>query len=323
MRELIITNGDSAGDSLAQAFPDATVLPWRDVLHEGPVPLTSDPTDLSRVRATYLNDQWGVEAGADFGARDGLLADLSGFDRIDLWFEHDLYDQLQLLQVLDTFAAKPPDGEVVLVQADDYLGHYGPEEIGTWQVRAEPVTQCQIDTAVEAWRAFRQITPEDWVDLLDADLSALPHLQPAVQRMLEELPNAENGVSRTERHILEVVDAGHAKRGEVFRAYQECEDAQFMGDWSVFNRIDNLCAAHAPLLEQGDGLWFSPHRRDDDIRNYAQGTVSLTEFGRAVLMGEEDHASLNTINFWWGGTRVNNRNLWRWNDGQKKLVPPA
>ena len=26
------------------------------------------------------------------------------FDRIELWFEHDLYDQLQLLQILAFFA---------------------------------------------------------------------------------------------------------------------------------------------------------------------------------------------------------------------------
>jgi hypothetical protein len=31
--DLIITNGDAAGELLRRAIPRAEVLPWRDVLH--------------------------------------------------------------------------------------------------------------------------------------------------------------------------------------------------------------------------------------------------------------------------------------------------
>ena len=45
------------------------------------------------------------------------------FDRIELWFEHDLYDQLQLLQILDVFAGEDlPKRQIAPVQADEYLG---------------------------------------------------------------------------------------------------------------------------------------------------------------------------------------------------------
>ncbi len=52
--DLIITNGDSAGALLRRAIPDAEVLPWRDVLHEGPVPFTDSLADLTDIRANYL-----------------------------------------------------------------------------------------------------------------------------------------------------------------------------------------------------------------------------------------------------------------------------
>jgi hypothetical protein len=39
----------------------------------------------------------------------------SGEDEIALWFEHDLYDQLQLLQLLDWFAARPPQEKLSLL----------------------------------------------------------------------------------------------------------------------------------------------------------------------------------------------------------------
>ena len=312
MSELIITNGDSAGDSLGEAYPDAVVLPWRDVLHEGPVPMTRTIEEFSRIRATYLNETWGVGAEGDFGVRDSLLSNLEGFQRISLWFEHDLYDQLQLLQVLDYVHAAEPPAEVVLVQADDYLGYYSADKITMWQDRRAEVSVPQVALARRAWRAFREETPEAWADLLDADGGDLPYLSASVRRMLEELPDVRTGLSRTERHILEVVDAGYAQPGPMFKAYQECEEALFLGDWSFFNRIDALSDAQEPLLQTSTHMRFEPEDFAQGKRDYLQNTYTLTDFGRAVLHGEEDTAALNSIDFWWGGTHVTNDNLWRW-----------
>lgn len=317
MRELIITNGDSAGDSLKQAYPDMVVLPWRDVLHEGPVPMTAEPIELSEVRVRYLNDKWGVDADADFGAREGLLGDVSDFERISLWFEHDLYDQLQLVQVLDRLSVDMPTEDLSLVQADDYLGHYGPDDIGVWQDRSVSVSQDQLDIAIKSWHALRQETPEAWCALLETDLSALPHLQAAVLRMLEELPSAQGGVSRTERHILEIIDAGHTQPGKIFKAYQACEEAQFMGDWSFFDRLDGLAMAAEPLLICAADVRFAPGLGDAAFQEYLQNSYRLSDFGQAVLAGEQDHAQTNVIDFWWGGTFVTNEKLWRW-DGLKQ-----
>jgi len=105
-RELIITNGDSAGALLRQAMPGVEVLPWRDVLHEGPAPVTHSLAELTDIRANYLARDGGDldQTRTILQARDRGLARSTSFDRIVLWFEHDLYGQLQLLQVLDWFS---------------------------------------------------------------------------------------------------------------------------------------------------------------------------------------------------------------------------
>ena len=51
---LHITNGDSVAEPLRQLFPEDEVLPWRDVLHEGPVPEKLDAEGLREVRAAFL-----------------------------------------------------------------------------------------------------------------------------------------------------------------------------------------------------------------------------------------------------------------------------
>ncbi|MCW8915035.1 MAG: DUF1835 domain-containing protein [Magnetovibrio sp.] len=317
MAELIITNGDSAGECLKEVYPDAIVLPWRDLLHEGPVPVSDE---LSSIRAKYIEKQWGVDAQADFDDRDELLSKLSKFDRISLWFEHDLYDQLQLLQVLNDLNTK--SANVLLVQADDYLGQDGPQTIGCWLDGAEPITQAQYNLAKRAWWAFRQDTPEDWVGLLEMDLSALPHLQSSVLRMLEELPSAPGGVSRTERHILEIAAKGAQTPGEIFKVYQSCEDAQFMGDWSFFNRLDGLTRNKCPVLGASTNAKFTPLEGEDAIRAYLNTSFELNPFGQAVLADEEDYADANTIDYWWGGVHITNDNMWRWDSDTLQLAAP-
>ena len=86
---------------------DGEILPWRDVLHEGPVSAQLPLVTLSHLRAHFIADKgWGdLEAvQAEMTARDRLLAAATDFERIVLWFEHDLFDQLHLLQLLSWFA---------------------------------------------------------------------------------------------------------------------------------------------------------------------------------------------------------------------------
>src|SRR5690242_6636378 len=50
---LHITNGESAGITLRRTSLGGAVLPWHDVLHEGPVPDVERP-ELRRIRARFL-----------------------------------------------------------------------------------------------------------------------------------------------------------------------------------------------------------------------------------------------------------------------------
>ena len=101
---LHITNGDSAATLLLQTGIEGRVLPWRDILHDGPVPAGLLDEELRKVRAQFISDQgWGGYESvlAEFEKRDLVLENIDEHDPIILWFEHDLYDQLQLIQILD------------------------------------------------------------------------------------------------------------------------------------------------------------------------------------------------------------------------------
>ena len=52
---------------------------------------------------------------------------------------------------------------------------------------------------------------------------------------------------------------------------------------------------------------------------YQRSRLSLTEFGKAILAHKEDFSRYNPIDRWWGGTRLTNDRMWRWNPG---LIAP-
>lgn len=322
--DLIITNGDAAGELLRRAIPRAEVLPWRDVLHEGPVPPTGTLAELTAIRAEYLADRgWGEreEIATYLQARDRGLAHSTAFDRVVLWFEHDLYDQLQLLQILDWFSREQmnADGSLLLVQASEFLGRQTEVEIEALRALEEPVTAEQIALAADAWAAFRTPTPERFQAFLRGDLSPLPFLASAVRRMLEELPGRD-GLSRSERQVLSAVGGGITTPPALFVAVQRTEQAAFMGDWSFFGLLDGLGLARVPLIAGLDGAPFSP---DSTSPAYFQSELALTAFGEAVLEGREDHAAMNGIDRWWGGTHLIKERLWRFDADAGRLTTPS
>jgi len=199
------------------------------------------------------------------------------------------------------------------VQASDYLGVIKPDELPALGEKAVKVTEQQLVLAKAAWWAFGQDTPETWAQLLNEDISALPYLKPAVVRMLEELPGTD-GLSRTERQILDEIHRGEAQIGPLFGACQRREDAMFMGDWSFIERLHSLAHCSRPAIQGYGHVHYSPDLGEDERKAFFGRELRLTDFGRDILAGKADFASHNEIDFWWGGTLVTDHDLWRWDD---------
>ena len=320
MAELIITNGDHAAELLRAAGRTATILPWRDILHEGPI--VAGPLEVcSHQRAVFLAERFGVaetEIAADFADRDATLRKHRDFDRIELWFEHDLYDQLQLLQVLAAFAAEERSEGVVLVQADDFLGGQSPDTILKFAAGARAIDDDDLDTAERAWADLAMPTPEYVLHWSGVAEERLPFLGAALHRFLEELPAPGSGVTRSEAVTLADLAKGPASPSRLFRALIAEEEAAFMGDLSFFRLLDDLTFCDVPLIS---GL-PAPGTTGDDSGRYRDASLALTLAGADVLGGRADHVVLNGIHRWWAGTRLDGHAAWRFDRETGDLLPP-
>ena len=326
MTSAVITNGQSAVDLLDQAGIGDLLLSWDDTLHDGPVPPTDDLAALVPIRIKFLNRLGGLNDGvatARFAARAEKLAQLAKYDFIVLWFEHDLYDQLQLLQAIDTIAGElGRENGLFLVQADDYLIRWTPQTIGSLAQTAKELSADQIGLAREAWLRFRQSTPVEWAELLAADTTLLPYLESSVERLLQDLPAPGTGLARTQLQILDAIENGADQPHKLFRAVQDMEEAHFMGDLSFWRWLDDMTFTAQPLIEglPDGGLGAAVGR--DAINTYLTAPLHLTPMADKVRMGAVDLASIKTIDHWLGGSHITNDNLWRWDRAERKLISP-
>lgn len=319
MKQILnITNGDSTVEIMKQARIPGKYLPWRDVLHDGPVPAALSLQELSMVRAEFIAGcGWGdlESIKKSFTARDAHLLSCEKYDKIILWFEHDLYDQLQILQILDWFHLNPLNDNVELsiICTDRYLGSLSAAEMDSLFKYEMPVTKRHLTLASTSWAAFRSDSPIPLVNLLDTDISSLPFLKQAIIRLLEEYPSTYNGLSRTEQQALTIINAGENRPGRVFGQNQKQEESVFMGDSSFWIILNGFLQANPPLLKLSKGNEITiPVGPDQKL------TVSTV--GKDVLAGRKNWLEIISLNKWIGGVHLSPTNTWCWDTDSKSMV---
>ena len=326
-RRLNITNGDSAAGTLSDAGIEGKIVAWRDVLHEGPVDSSLSLEDLSTERARFIAGQnWAdfAHVSGNFAERDHAIRHLDYFDEVVLWFEDDLYDQLQLIQLLDFFASGAARGKrLSLVVVDGYIPPLSAKQIRTLDQNRPPVTEQQLDLAKRAWRAFGSADPTAVVDLLNGSTSALPYLSRALTRELEEFPSTDNGLSRSEREALTAIESGFSTPVRAFLEVARLQESIFLGDLVFYSYLERLSGKNHPLVTWKDGRpVVAPDSRS--AREFVDGELKVTQLGREVLAGKRDWQAINTKTRWLGGVEIKpGGSGWRWNRDRRELVRTA
>jgi hypothetical protein len=296
---------------------------WADPLNEGPVPGGIPDDELLLVRARFLSPEGGDAdpVAADLKRWRDTVDDESAYEEIVLWFEHDLFDQLNLIQLLAHIGGRPRTKPATLICIDGYPGHpdfkglgeLSPQDLAALFPARRPVTAGQIALARRAWAAYRSADPRAIEELLKTDTSALPFLGRALARHLEEFPSDRDGLSRSERRMLEQAAAGPAPLRAAWPGMHQGEDAYYIADSWFVDRARALANASPPLMR----LTITAEAADA----LSDGTIALTPAGRAVLRGDADRVKLCGIDRWLGGVHVHGHGrAWRWSARAGQLV---
>jgi hypothetical protein len=320
---LHILNGDTTLEVFERAGIEGEPAVFADVFHEGP--LLGDPTDPAFLEARIRH---AVEAGwttpdraaALYAGWSRGLASSPRHDEVVLWFEHDLYDQLLLVHHIEWLArggvlpAREGGPRVALICIDRFegvpdfrgLGQLTGEQLASLFPGRRPIELPQVELARSAWKALCAGDPREIEAMLADDRTALPFLQAALRRLIEELPDRRAGLSRTERQALRAVQGGAVTPTDAFRASTAMEECVFMGDATFLCVLRRLASATAPALAMDIPTEY-------DNTGLPEGELAITAFGRSLLAGEADWVAYNGVDRWVGGIRLKGKAVrWRW-----------
>jgi hypothetical protein len=193
------------------------------------------------------------------------------------------------------------------------LGELTPDELASLLDTRQRVSERQYSCAERAWRAFRAPDPRELEDLLRTDTSALPFLAAALRRHLEEFPWTIDGLSRTERRLMELAQPAPIDLWAAFPRMHDLETAFYIADASFWGLVLALASSTPPLVAVE--VTARPPQR------LPRGTVSLTETGRAVLQGATDRVRRVGLDRWLGGVHLEGSEAtWRWDGAERRIV---
>lgn len=321
--------GDDILRKLEEAGLPGEFARWADPLCQGPAPARLSGEAWTRMRAEFIADHY--EAPSDnaleyLREQDRMLERAVEHDRICLWFEHDLFDQIILAFLLQWFAARGVASEKLeLICIDHFDGKFWFHGLGDldsrelrslYDTQRRPVTRAQTELAARAWRAFTAPQPDDLARLTAQDTLPLPFLRDALIRHLQEYPSTRNGLSLTEQLTLEVMSEGFVNPEQIFREVQEKEKAPWMGDTMYWSVLRGMARGEEPLLTvQGEGHWPGFGLPQSKI------LARIAERGKEILAGRGDWIAANGINRWLGGVHLSGADSpWRWDPERNALV---
>jgi hypothetical protein len=304
---------------LGEAGFSGDFLEYSDALCQGPV---IDDDDWLDHRAAFLARAYGVHIGQNAGQAGEKLRHAEGrlisaarlYERIVIWVEHDSYDQLVLARCLAQFAATVPR-RLELISVERYpgdarfigLGQLPPEALRLLWEERKPVSAEQLEAGRATWAMLRKDDPTQLAKAARSGLPELPQLARALRRHCQELPWLEDGLSLTERLVLQLLSEGPKTIGEAFSILmRDREPLPWLGDIMFLFILDNMKAAREPVFtgaaESGQRRW--PNER-----------LTITDLGRAVLARKVDWLSLSPPDRWLGGVRICPAlPCWRWDE---------
>jgi hypothetical protein len=318
---LHIHNGESTAGTLREARLPGEHFSFNEVLMEGPAPAGLTPEQWRKHRAGFLAAEYDIElekCERELLNAEKLLASFKEHDEVVLWFEHDLFCQVNLVYLLSWFSRQEPaPANLRLICVDRFPGMPGFRGLGELtgsQLTSlfgdrKAVSAEQFSLAARVWAAYCAPTPETLAGILSEDTSSLPFLRAALQLHLERFPSVENGLGRIENRALDLIAQGNSKFKNLFPAFANLDPVYGLGDAQFWNCLRRLTEVNPPLLE----IQWKGSARQGPENDFLGASFALTDTGDAVRTRAADLVDTCEFDFWLGGVHLNRSlPIWRW-----------
>lgn len=212
---LHITNGDNFTERLSKLDIKGDVITWREMLCEGKTLTNVGSESFWKTRYEFLHKNYKVSKSWFIEKTLKEYRSLCNHkqqDHIVLWFEYDLFCQVNMLAVISWLLTNRKYAQISLVcsgKEDESDKLYGLNELSDGQLtnlfnnRTE-LTQDDVEYADYVWQLYCSNNPMRLENLTDFKNYQFDYLGEAIQSHLKRFPSIVNGLNNMEQSILEL-----------------------------------------------------------------------------------------------------------------------
>ncbi len=213
--QLHITNGDNFTLKLQELKFKGDIITWREMLCEGKTETNVGSESFWKTRFEYLHKNYNVSKSWFIEKTLKEYRSLCNHkqqDEIVLWFEYDLFCQINMLAVISWLKTHRRHARITLACSGRQEGSdklLGLSELSEEQLqhlfedRIE-LTQDDIEYADYVWQLYCSDNPIRLENLTDFDTYQFDYLEDTLQTHLKRFPTIKNGLNEIENRILQI-----------------------------------------------------------------------------------------------------------------------
>ncbi len=308
MAQLHIVNGEGTAVNFRRSGIPGDLVVWNEALVMGPVTFDIGTAAFWKLRSTYfLNQQNKLLPSANHPTYEQLvvaefdkLKSLSSYQQITLWFEHDLFCQINMMGLLAWISSQlKSEVSLMLVCIDRFpgiedfrgLGQLHSKDYPTLLDQAQLLSRNDLDFAQSIWTWYCSNEPH--VAVTSTVPAIFPFWDKAQLLHWSRFPSVKNGLSALQQIILELVADHEPTKRSLMRELLINQGAWGFGDFQYLEMIHDL---HVALN--------------------VNSTLTLSKIGLQLLSGEANYLHHSSTTNYLGG--AGHRDF-RWN-GTKLII---
>ena len=250
---LHITNGDSTTNYLQKLEIQGDFITWREMLCEGKTEVNVGSEPFWKSRFDFFKQSYKVtkQQFIDLTLKEYRnLCNQKTQEEIVLWFEHDLFCQVNMLAVISWLKRYRKGRKVSLVCSGTIEGSeklFGLSQLSEKQLREHYKNKVElsiddIEYADYVWQLYCSNNPIKLENVYQYQPSKnFKYLTDGLLAHLQRFPSLTNGLNTVENNILTIAYQNTISSKHKFvGAILQNEDHYGFGDMQYFKKIDDL-----------------------------------------------------------------------------------
>lgn len=284
---LHILNGDSSLYLLQRSGITGDTAVWREVLSDGPVNSEFGTAGFWQMRKNFITSFFETIPN---NYQDKVIVEFknienfSAYNEVVLWFEYDLFCQVNLIALLHWFGLQDrSDVKVSLICVGQISGHdklmglgeLSPEMYPSLFEQRRTLNQNDFKFASGAYQAFCSDDPRDIENFILSPSNEFPYLAQAFKAHLKRFPFSTSGFNLIEQEIIRLIESGKNTERVLIGALLQWQKFYGFGDLQYIDYLNKL----APLLQSKEPIKLKENYDSTQIdRNYFLGGALVSKW---------------------------------------------